>query len=196
MSKIDTRHAEAFLETDRQIIEAAVLSSAGGFEAVNSRIHDRLREWLAGAASDFVHDCIETLGEAHPGTFASMNSLANLLSDQGKLSEAEPLLRDALRCRREILGETHPDTLASMNNLASLLTEHDKLDEAEPLLRDALRGQRETLGETHRHTLLSMHNLGLLLKDQGKLSEARCSATRCAVSARRLARRTRTRSRR
>ena len=49
-----------------------------------------------------------------------MSNLADLLSDQGKLSEAEPLARDALRGRRETLGDTHPETLTSMNNLAFL----------------------------------------------------------------------------
>jgi tetratricopeptide (TPR) repeat protein len=82
-----------------------------------------------------------------------MNNLANLLSDQGKLSEAEPLYRDVLRCRRETLGETHPRTLSSMNNLANLLSDQGKLSEAEPLYRDALRYGRETLGETHPDTL-------------------------------------------
>jgi hypothetical protein len=42
-----------------------------------------------------------------------MNNLANLLSDQGKLSEAEPLYREALRYGRETLGETHPDKLST-----------------------------------------------------------------------------------
>ena len=43
----------------------------------------------------------ETLGDTHPDTLSSMNNLANLLQAQGKLSEAEQLYRDALRCRRE-----------------------------------------------------------------------------------------------
>jgi tetratricopeptide (TPR) repeat protein len=94
-----------------------------------------------------------------------------LLSDQGKLSEAEPLYREALRGRQETLGETHRDTLASLNNLAVLLKSQGKLSEAEPLFREALLGQMATLGETHPDTLASLNNLANLLSDQGKLSE-------------------------
>ena len=86
MSKIDVRAATAFVEADRAMIEAAVRSSAGGFEAVNGRIHDRLREWLAQASRDLVAQNRETLGDSHPDTLTSMNNLASLLSDQGKLS--------------------------------------------------------------------------------------------------------------
>ena len=172
MCKIDVRAASAFDEADKLMIGAAVRASAGGFEAVNGRIHDRLREWLADASRDLLAKRRVTLGNAHPDTLASMNNLAILLKAQGKLSKAEPLYRDALRCRRETLGDTHPDTLTSMNNLASLLSDQGKLSEAEPLCRDALCCRREALGETHPDTLTSMNNLATLLSDQGKLSEA------------------------
>ena len=52
---------------------------------------------------------------------------------QGRLAEAEPLLREALAGYRCELGDTHPDTLASINNYASLLSDQGKLDEAAPL---------------------------------------------------------------
>ena len=39
----------------------------------------------------------------------------------GKLDEAEPLYREALKGRVETLGRKHPDTLDVINNLASLL---------------------------------------------------------------------------
>ena len=35
-----------------------------------------------------------TLGDEHPDTLVSINNLANLLSDQGKLGDAEPLSRE------------------------------------------------------------------------------------------------------
>ena len=168
LSKIDVRAASAFDKADELMIKAAVSASAGGFEAVNGLIHDRLREWLADASRDLLacrretlghmlRDALrcrrETLGDTHPDTLAPMNNLANLLSDQGKLDEAEPLFRDVLRCRRETLGDTHPHTLVSKSNLAGLLIDQGKLDEAEPLLLEALRGRREILGYRHPDTL-------------------------------------------
>ena len=163
VSKIDVRTASAFDTADQRMIEAAVRASAGGFEAVNGRIHDRLREWLAQASHEMLAKQRETLGATHPDTLQSMNNLARLLQDQGKLSEAEPLFRDALRLRRETLGETHPDTLQSMTNLARLLQAQGKLREAQPLFREALRGRRDVLGKEHADTLTSMTQLAQLL---------------------------------
>ena len=50
-----------------------------------------------------------------------MNELAVLLQAQGKLKEAEPLMREALEGRREVLGPRHPHTLGSAKGLAVIL---------------------------------------------------------------------------
>jgi len=58
------------------------------------------------------------LGEEHPDTFKSMDSLAVLLQNQRKYDEAEVLYRKALDGRKKVLGEEHPDTLSSMSYYA------------------------------------------------------------------------------
>ena len=65
-----------------------------------------------------------------------------LLADQGKLAEAEPLLRRALKGCEQQLGAQHPSTLTVVNNLAMLLQAQGKLAEAEPLFR-RYAGSRE-----------------------------------------------------
>ena len=64
-----------------------------------------------------------------------------LLQDQGKLAEAEPLMQETLRVKRETLGDRHALTLTSASNLATLLQDQGKLADAEPLCC------RETLQE-------------------------------------------------
>ena len=173
MSKIDTRRAEAFHERDRKMIEAAVQSSPGGFEVVNGKIHDCLRGWLASEGRRALEMCRATLGNDDAATLELMNNLSNLLKDQGKYSEAEPLYRESLRGCRQTLGEKHPSTLGSLSNLANLLRHQGKLSEAEPLCHDVLSARRETLGETHSATLSSLYNLAMLLFRQGgKYGEA------------------------
>ena len=103
----------------------------------------------------------------------AIHNLGALLERQGKLDEAEPLLRKALEASRATLGDRHPHTLRSINNLGRLLKDQGKLDEAEPLLREALQATRATLGNRHPGTLAAIHDLGALLKDQGKLDEAK-----------------------
>ena len=171
MSKIDARAASACNPADQRMIEAAVRHSAGGFAAVNMRICDRLREWLTQAARELLARQCETPGE-ETSAATTMNNLGMLLTDQGKLSEAEPLLQDALRQRRDMLGDAHPDTLNSMSNLAMVLKDLGKLSEAELLFRDALLRRRETLGDAHPETRNAINSLAVMLADQGRLSEA------------------------
>jgi len=86
-----------------------------------------------------------------------------LLAKQGRLDEAEPLLREALEGCRRTLGEEHSDTLSSINSMGMLRMAQGKLGEAEPLLREALEGHRRTLGAEHPKTLDVKKNLEALL---------------------------------
>ena len=81
----------------------------------------------------------EVLGAQHPDTLTSMNNLASVLYNQGKLAEAEGLLWEVLKAAREVLGARHPDTMASMNNLANVLSAQGKLADAERLHRETLK---------------------------------------------------------
>jgi tetratricopeptide (TPR) repeat protein len=172
MYKIDTREAQASKEADREMINAAIEKTAGGFTEVSNRVHDRLGQWLAHVARVIAVKLLRDKGDTHEETSQFMDKLANLLMDQGKLDEAELLYREALRGLRDKLGDTHPSTLASINNLAILLSDQGKLAEVEPLYREALRGRHEMLGNTHPDTLASIHNMAVLLRNQGKLDEA------------------------
>jgi tetratricopeptide (TPR) repeat protein len=98
--------------------------------------------------------------------------LAGNLRDQGKLGEAEPLMREALALRRRTQGDVHPGTFESIHRLADLLKDQGKLDDAEPLYREALAGYRRTLGDERRETLRAINDLAILLRSQGKLGEA------------------------
>jgi non-specific serine/threonine protein kinase/serine/threonine-protein kinase len=131
-----------------------------------------LYELGARAARSAVDARRANLGENDPRTLASVNSLALLLRAQGKLSEAEPLLRDVLARRRATLGDRHPDTLESVASLAHLLQVQGRIAEAEPLFREAIAGQRAALGDTHPDTLASINDLALLFYRQGKLAES------------------------
>jgi len=93
---------------------------------------------------------------------------AALLVEQGKLDDAEPLLRRALKGRESVLGNKHPDTLVSMDSLAKLLKQQGKYHEAEPLFRKALKGRETVLGVSHPDTLLTVRGLADLLMNMGK----------------------------
>ena len=56
------------------------------------------------------------LGAEHPDVANSLNSLANLYSDQGKYDEALAHYLRALKIREKHLGAEHPDVANSLNH--------------------------------------------------------------------------------
>ncbi|TVQ32012.1 MAG: serine/threonine protein kinase [Phycisphaeraceae bacterium] len=112
------------------------------------------------------------LGDEHPSTLTSIESMGGLLQNQGKLAEAEPYFREALEVSRRVLGDEHPDTLVSIGNMGGQLWHQGKLIEAEPYYRERLEVSRRVLGDEHPDTLTSFGSMGLLLQTQGRLAEA------------------------
>ena len=114
----------------------------------------------------------KALGPDHTSTLSTVGNLANLLSGQGKLDEAQAMYDRALAGQEKTLGPDHTSTLNTVNNLGGLLKQQGKLDEAQAMYERALVGYERALGPDHPSTLNTVNNLGALLKDQGKLDEA------------------------
>ena len=53
----------------------------------------------------------------------TVNNLAVVLKDQGKLDEAKAMYERALAGRERTLGADHPHTVGTVNNLAGLLNQ-------------------------------------------------------------------------
>jgi hypothetical protein len=71
-------------------------------------------------------------GDEHLDTTVSINSLASVLSAQGKYAEAEPLFRKALQGCRRLFGEEHPNTQAVQQSLDALLAAQAAEQAADP----------------------------------------------------------------
>ena len=78
----------------------------------------KLQEWLAGAGLA----ALAPLTPTERGVSTLSFYLARMLMDQGKLDQAEPLLREAIEVRREMLGDKHYETLLSVNMLLASST--------------------------------------------------------------------------
>jgi hypothetical protein len=96
-----------------------------------------------------------------------MNSLADMLKDQRRLSEAEALARDGLAMGKRRLSDKHPGVINSTYILASVLCEQDRPVEAAELcgellaiLEKELPGNWQTLAikSLLGHCLLSQSN--------------------------------------
>jgi tetratricopeptide (TPR) repeat protein len=165
--RVDVEKATAREANDLVNIQRAIVEG-GGFLKTNQLVIGAMKGWMVEEA----RSALEEMPVKERATSALINNLANLLKGQGKLSDAEPLYREALAGRRRTLGDEHPSTLSSINNLAILLKGQGRLGEAEPLYREAFFGRRRTLEVEHPDTLGSINNLGLLLYEQGKLGDA------------------------
>lgn len=122
----------------------------------------------------------EALGDDHPETLASINSLGLAPLNQGRYKEAEALHRRALKGREKVLGHDHPDTLVSISSLGVALHYQRQYKEAEALHRRALEGQEKALGCDHYNTLVCAHFLGSAIKMQERYEEAEAMYRRAA----------------
>lgn len=102
--------------------------------------------------------------DTHPTTLNIENTLGLLLLRQGKFEEAEPIVREVLRKRRETLGVEHRDTLTSQNNLAGTLMKQKKYEESKTLFANTLETAKRILGEENAFTLRLMNNLSEVMR--------------------------------
>ena len=100
-------------------------------------------------------------------------TLAAVLSETGRHSEARVLEEDALARLRQALGDDHPDTLVAANNLGSELRALGAHQAARELDEDTLARRRRALGDDHPDTLASANCLGIDLTNLGEHQAAR-----------------------
>ena len=75
----------------------------------------------------------ETLGDRHPSTLTSIYNLADLLENQGKITEAIPLFTEELEGCVSLHGMAHERTRGSAQHLVELLENAGQRDVAKAL---------------------------------------------------------------
>jgi eukaryotic-like serine/threonine-protein kinase len=111
-------------------------------------------------------------GDEQAETLISQNDLVEILHWEGKIGEAEKLLRETLETAKRVHGEKHPVSMATLNNLAAQLWRQKRIAEAEPLTRRAYELHQEISGPDDHNTLVALSNLGVQIFDQGRVVEA------------------------
>jgi len=115
----------------------------------------------------------KVLGPEHPGTAASMNSLAGLLQTTGEYEAALQLYQRALVICEKVQGPEHRDTAQALNNLALLLDTLGKYAAARPLYERSLAIIEEALVPEQPETAVVLNNLAYLLVSKGEYIVAR-----------------------
>lgn len=112
-------------------------------------------------------------GPEHSDTAASLGSLARLLREQKRFSEAEPLYRRLVSALSAAAGADHPDVATALGNLGGVLRSLGDLPAAETAYRRSL-GIREAYGrpETNPDVALDLGILARVVREQGRLADA------------------------
>ena len=158
-------------------VEAAVRTAIGkAYKGLDFfETHGKAEEYRQSARNHLMAalDLREkALGESHPDTLESMDTLMETLVEQERFVDAERVARRALEVRRRLLGSEHPEVLASMSSIAELLGNQDNYEKAEAISRNVLELRRRVLGPEHPDTLESMNQLAWIVSDQGRIAEA------------------------
>jgi tetratricopeptide (TPR) repeat protein len=114
----------------------------------------------------------EKEARANYATSFAWQRRGEVLFEQGRYREAQPLLEKVLAVRRKLLGEEHPETASGYGSVAATLAGQGQYAAAEEGFRKALAIHRKVLGEEHPGTATSYNNLGLNFSEQGQYPAA------------------------
>ncbi len=110
--------------------------------------------------------------------WAALNDEAMSLYREGKLVEAEPVLKRALAVAEKELGPNNPNVGRVLYELASLYFEQGKYPEAEPLYQRSLKVAEKALRPDSPTVAFILDGLGRLYTAQGKYGQAETSFKR------------------
>jgi tetratricopeptide (TPR) repeat protein/tRNA A-37 threonylcarbamoyl transferase component Bud32 len=111
-------------------------------------------------------------GADHVMVALSLNNLAGVPYQLGKLDEARAMHERALKIRESTLGPMAADVAVSVNAIAAVDEDAGKLDDAERGYRRALKIWEGTLGAEHPDLAAAHNNLGNLLRAKGDHANA------------------------
>jgi tetratricopeptide (TPR) repeat protein len=89
-----------------------------------------------------------------------MTILAQTLTYENRLDEAETLLKKSLAIQEKVYGSSHPRVAYALNELGNVASRQGKLDDAEADFTRALSIYRSVHGEKHYLVGLMLSNLG------------------------------------
>lgn len=124
-------------------------------------------------AEPLLRRCVSVLArdKNNPTYGAAMGELARVLFEQGNATEAEPLMREAIRMGQSE-SSVDDSTLVSMDHLGTLLTSQGRFQEAESQLRETLALREKKFGPDSPVTAFTLTSLANVLQKQGHNDQA------------------------
>lgn len=105
-------------------------------------------------------------------TLNTINSMATMCADQGKLDDAEKMYLQSLLGYENLFGSEHDSTTCTYKSLGDLHRKRGNLKDAEKWYLRALQGHARTRGRDDMPTLVLLGQLSALYLEHGKLERA------------------------
>jgi len=154
--------------TDQPLVEASVRYTIGGTLVTLDRTADAEKQFRIALKLQQQHG--DAAGDRDLALYNG--GLATAVAAQGRLAEAEPMLRQALAMEQKALAPNDPELAEVMSCLGLVVEYQHKYAEAEPLFRMALAIDRAAPPPGNPNLPRELNNLGDLLVNQGKPGDA------------------------
>lgn len=161
------RRIEAGGLKDEPLVEAAARDTIG-----MTYLHLGLLEPAAQQLERAAAQRRDLLGPAHLDLARTLSNLGELRQDQGRLDEAEALLRESAEMLGTLGLGNGPAMLDVQNNLAMVLRDRGQLEAAAELFAQVVAQEREQRRGSPVKRATSLNNYGLTLRELGRLDEA------------------------
>lgn len=125
------------------------------------------------------------LGQNDPKTLLSMDSLAWIFCETGRVNDAVKLEQEVMGRRRRTQGLDNSDARKSMSQLGIFFSEAGRVPQAEKIHRELVAVNLRTLGSKSKDTLAAMNNLAADLIRERQYAEAKTLLLQALVIERR-----------
>ncbi len=114
----------------------------------------------------------EALGPNDPRLASSLSVLADVLREQSRFGETEPLLERAMKIYEQHFGESHPSTVEVIQQLSTVYEAVGRYARAEDLEKRLLAIEEQTVGNQAPEVASTLNRLASLCSHQNKLAQA------------------------
>ncbi len=117
-------------------------------------------------------ELLDNLGVHNALTLGATRDLGIVFVEQGRFTDGEPLLKQALNDQEQLLGIEHTDTLSTSTNLATMYGDQRRFEEAEELFLETIEIQERIYGLDDPGTLTTKSDYAWVLNRSKRSEEA------------------------
>ncbi len=171
----DRREAEAYYRRSLRLAESNPGLDPGDLALLLDNLSALLMEMGRGREAEELLRRSLKIQATKAGDLTSATAkshLAGLLASEGRLTEAEAIMRDVVALNEMVLGPRHPTLAITLNNLGRIYAREGKDADAEETLHRAISIKEHSLGRNHPSLAANLEALATVYLRQAKYALA------------------------